>query len=458
MDFSIKNIRAASSMAWSMLAGGDKKHELTSSGEVLSNAADLPAIPGNVIEFAEALAAGLGFSERSSYTTVEREVATYYAPIVRCATILGGFISRLVCNGRLRAETLEGDALETPRAKAALRMLASTAGYGEPTSNLIKDVVLDYCFEGNGILVPQKLAGGDVVGMKRYLRAGAWSEINSDGELVYNISPAYDPKKREQHPAIDVCLMRWARIRGYSEMTMREQYGFAASPLSMLAPALRIGLNGDKYLLEVYRKGLLSKHFFSYKHSNEDGEDEPDEEQLSQIKTDIAAQAKTGLPIVARNMEATMLDNSPQEKSAAQLRNDVTDQVAMYYGIPSILMNTNQNNWGTGVESFMRIFFQTSLMDHVRALLDPLALCLLGGANRFVVDPNELLIADPEKMAQLIDATHGSSTRLPITTIEEWRLRMNMPKKPMGKYPEHPTPRHVPSMGDDRDRDDRPDG
>ena len=402
-----------------------------------------PAARPDVVNLALQLAAGLGFVGKG-VTPITRRTAICYAPIVRCITLVSGLTSRLVTNGKLKVVDLEGMTVRTPRAQAALELLASSAdGGGEPTSNLIKDVMLDYCLDGNGILVPRRVSGR-VTGLTRYIRANGDCKVLDSGDVIFNISPAYNPNERVSLPAQDICLVRWGRTMGWMPGQDMRQYGFAPSPLDLLAPSLRIGLLSDEHELEYLKRGMLSRIHFDY-NPIEGVDSSANVEQLGELRKNIIKQAQTGDPVVTQNVKAERLDPTDKEGDNVEMSRDLASKIASVYGVPMALMNDQATTWGSGMQVMIRSFLAMSLLEHVNALLDPLALILLGKGQRFEVNTQELMRPDVEDVARLLDAIQGSSTRKPIGTLAELRELAGLSREPDGEFVDQPEPRRNPS-------------
>ncbi len=397
----------------------------------------------DVVNLALQLAAGLGFVGKG-VQPITRRTAVCYAPVVRCITLISGLTSRLVTNGKLKVVDLEGMTVRTPRAQAALEMMASSAdGGGEPTSNLIKDVMLDYCLDGNGILVPRKQSGR-VTGLTRYIRANGDCRVQDNGDVVYNISPAHNPNERVSLPAQDICLVRWGRTLGWQPGQDMRQYGFASSPLDLLAPSLRVGLLSDSHELEFLKRGMLSRVHFNYQ-PTEGLDAQAHVEQLGELRKNIIKQAQTGDPVVTQNVKAERLDPAINDEETLRLSQELTAKIASVFGIPLALMNSSETTWGSGMQVMIRSFLAMSFYEHVNALLDPLALILLGKGQRFVVDDKEIMRPDADHLARLVDVLQGSSTRKPVLTKEELREWVGVAREPDGEYEDQPEPRRNPS-------------
>ena len=364
-----------------------------------------------------------------------RDIAVSYATLNRCVTVISGAIAQLIAGGHVYVVDGTGRRRMSRRAERVVEVLRTSADGGEmQASSFIEDAVADYLLDGNALIVASWSSDGRLEKLRRYSPWDADVFYSEAGEAMYRLTPA-DGMHRvsEYHSARDLIHVRWPRMLRYGN-TRNTRVGFAMAPVIAMRPALEIGLQGDRYIRDWFRRGAQSNLHIDYPLL-------PDEkahstEQRKDLREAIRKQLATRAPLVTFGAKSTSIDDTPQDSSALALREYQVQEVGRYYGVPAPLLGVQVTDWGSGIEQLGKLFWRFGLQQHLFRFLAPLALRLLRSGDRFHVDTTELLRGDSESIRSLVMALQGDAQRPPVATRDELRHIAGLTVDPVGEFRE----------------------
>ena len=106
-------------------------------------------------------------------------------------------------------------------------------------------------------------------------------------------------------------------------------------------------------------------------------------------------------------------------------------EVSRIFGIPGPLLIQNLTSWGQGISQLAKLAWRFSLNQHCDRFLAPFSLRLLDSGQRFKVDASDLLRGDADEMARFLLAVKKDAQRSETMTVEEQRLFLGLPIKPV---------------------------
>ena len=377
---------------------------------------------------------------------VSRDVAVSYATLNRCVTLIAGTVAQLVCGGSLRVVDRDGRRRSGRPAGRVLDLLSGSPDGGTtPASSFIEDLVADYCLDGNALLVPSVSGDGS---LQRLRRMSPWDNdvtYAQSGEAVYRLTPVDGPPTTEYHAARDVVHIRWPRLLRYGR-TRSTREGFALAPVVALRPALDIGLQGDTYIREWFRRGAQSKLHVNF--TTPPNTSQLNKAQRKELIDYVKKAVRSREPLVTVDGSTAPIQDTPQDRQAKDLREFQVQEVARVFGVPAPLLNVDITNWGSGIEQLAKLYFRFGARQHLDRVLAALQLRLLAPGDRFWVDTSDLLRGDAEAIGKLLMAMQGDAQRAPIATREELRHLAGLPRDVDGEFEPPATAPPPPARGE----------
>lgn len=359
-----------------------------------------------------------------------RHSAIYYATLSRCVTLISATVAQMITGGGLRVVDSDGRRSTSSRARQVLRLLSTSVDGGvTPAHTWVEDAVIDYGLDGNALLIPRHV-GGELQSIRRML---PW-----DAELIGGPPPVYrvhhDPASPVEHvAAADVIHIRWPMLQQSSGLGLvSPRPGFALAPVVALGRALRIGIEGDRYIEDWFGRGVRSRLHIDY--PPRDPVRPLTDEQREQIRRDIARWSTRREPLVTFGGESHEIRDSPQDQSARALREYQVADVARLFGVPAPLLGVDVTQWGQGIQQLAVLYWRFGGRQHLERFLAPLQVRLLEPGDRFVPDTSDLLRGDAQAMARLLQVLQGDAQRAPIATREELRRLAGLPADPEGDF------------------------
>ena len=367
---------------------------------------------------------------------ISRDVAVSYATLNRCVTLIAGTVAQLVAGGTLRVVDADGRRQTSRQAERVLELLSGSPDGGTtPASSFIEDLVADYCLDGNALVVPSVSGDGT---LRRLRRMSPWDNdvtYARTGEAVYRLTTVDGPLATEYHAARDVVHIRWPRLLR-SGRTRSTREGFALAPVVALRPALDIGLQGDTYIREWFRRGAQSKLHINF--DTPQGEKPPVLDEREKLAQWVLKYSRTRAPLVTFDGKSSYLQDTSQDREAKALREFQLQEVGRVYGVPSPLINVDITNWGSGIEQLAKLFFRFGLRQHLDRVLAPFQVRLLPPGERFWVDTADLLRGDADAIHKMVMALSGDTQRPALASREELRHLAGLPRDVDGDLPVWP--------------------
>ena len=364
----------------------------------------------------------------------QRNRVVQYATLARCATLITSICAQLVCSNGLTVRDRDDRRVDNRRTRNVLDVLCwSPDGRETPAHTFIEDVMMDYCLDGNSLVVPSSVATGSTFRLTRYRSYDAHIVYGPNREMLYQMLRAdNDHEGSEYHAARDVMHVRWPRLLRYG-LTTNSREQFALAPVVALSNALGIGIKGDLYIDDWFSEG--SKPGLHVNVTTQEGKASLTAEQRALIAEEVKKAVKSKEALVTFDAESRVIDTSPQDRAAKELRDFQVQEVARYFGVPLPLLSVNLDQWSRSTtEQIMKVFWRTGLRPHLGRLLSAFELRLLMPGERFHADEVDLIRGDAEGLTRLVMAMQGDTQRAPVATRQELRHMAGLPRDPEGEF------------------------
>lgn len=353
-----------------------------------------------------------------------RGLVAHYAALHRCVTLICGTLAQIVTTpGSLHVVGRDGRRDTGRAAGRAIELLAESPDGESPALHLVEDVASDYALDGNGFLaVRHGRPGGPI---RRLERMRAWdrsASVARDGTVVLRLTT--EAGASEHLAARDVAHVRWPRVLGGARSGAGADV-WATAPVTALRPALDIGTQGDRYVREWFTSGSRARLHIDF--PARPGR-ELNDKQRGELASWIARASRSRYPLVTfGGASSAALQDGPQDRSAAALREYQVREVGRVYGVPAPLLGEQVTEWGRGIEQLARLWWRFAARHHAARLLDPLSRLLLPSGLRLAVEPQEIISGDSDAIRQLVMALQGDAQRPPLATREELRRLAGLP-------------------------------
>ena len=182
-----------------------------------------------------------------------RNEAVTFAIYFRVVTLISSLMAQLITGGTLRIVDRDGNIDKSGRSNRILDLLQYSPDGRTPAYQFIEDMALDYLIDGNALRSIQRVMGR-VNALQRLDSYSALIDYASDGSAVYKAYDAYDFQrgKYNMHSELDVIHARWGLLTRFNHSGGNRAL-FSTPPVVLMRPALSIGLESDRYILDWYK-------------------------------------------------------------------------------------------------------------------------------------------------------------------------------------------------------------
>ena len=357
-----------------------------------------------------------------------RKTAIEYSTLSRCVTLIAGLGATMFVNAT-RVVDENGRRQTDQKSMRVLELMRESVDGVRPAWQFWEDVITDYCLEGNALVRVNKRLDGLPTSYQRLRPAGAeCTQMVRSKRFVYRASEADTVKTTVlKLDESEVIHGRWGQMLANSN---NERFLFAASPITLLRPAIEAGIQADKYILRWYRLANRGGHTHINYTSQRGGaglQTQMNKTKRKEIAQEIKSQLITGDPLVSYDGAAEQLTEGPGEGSSQDVREFQTREVARHYGVPSPIVGADVTRWGGSLEPLARLMYRFGFRQHLERMMAPFGFRSLRKGHRFEFDANELLRGDSEGQLNIVRAIVGDAQRRPIGTLEEARLAIGLP-------------------------------
>ena len=320
------------------------------------------------IASSDAVQAYLAGQDRSNFRISARK-AEAVSVIHRCVSLISGTVQKLVTPDNLRVENRKGSIIETRAALRSMALLSESPDGENPASEMLARVFTDMLVFGDGLIAIDRSFDGTPVKLVPLCRQNART-LYRRGILYYEATPLFGPSAASPVRYPRSSIIR-AAIPNFDHIGPQD--GLSWAPIEQLSSALQIYLEGDDYISDFFRTGILSNVQLNIERA-----EQPTPEQAEQIRQ---AAFKKG-PIVTYQTKAVPLNLTQNIKDITALRTAEVLNIARYYGVPSSYINEEENLIGSGIEALRRAFWSDGVAPNLQPFLsDSSSPNSLRGAN-----------------------------------------------------------------------------
>ena len=367
-----------------------------------------------------------------------RNASIGFPTFFRAITLLSSMIAQVVTSGSLRIMDAEGKVVKNATTKRVINLFGYSLDNEVSSYSWIEDWAADFLIDGNSLAEIIRGPRGSLAGLRRLSAFDADLMRATNGSRVYRSRYADQERvaNKTYFAAQNIVHVRWPRLlRATGGRQARE--GFASAPVTLMRPAIQIGLAGDAHIRDWYNSDGAKRSNIGIS-----VRERLTPEHVEQFQKLFAQTASTGAPLLmGGGASFSNLNQSASNKDQALLRDFQVSELGRVYGIPGPILNQQVSQWGSGIEQLAKFFWRFGLRQHVDRLLSALAFRVLPMGQRFGVDDADLLRGDADSVSKLLTVTKGDAQSEETATREERRRWAGLPLEPeYGVLKELPEP------------------
>ena len=364
---------------------------------------------------------------------VPTEIALEYVPFARIINLLSTKIADLITRD-LHVVNRNGEVVETEHALQALRLLCESPDKRQSGHEFVKAIAADYLIDGNALVHVRKgmeagLAkpSSPILRLRRLNILSASVRSSSPAmpmESLYYSAVAFGCTETEEIRAEEIAHARFFEPSSYARQSEGYiPFLFSKAPRACLTPALKIGLESDKWIANFYDEASKAGIVICFP-AESDGDTQ--RRTIRQFREDTP---KSRRPIVLfGGAQIAELNPSPANADARALRMDQVLEIARFYGLspPSVAVNVTQ--WGSGIENLTRLDYRRCLEIHLANILAPLSHRMLPAGQYFEVSALQETRGDTKALTELANSAKPSQNGPAVFSRQEVRDQAGMRK------------------------------
>lgn len=359
---------------------------------------------------------GPGHYAHEAATSVTVETALQLSAVWSCVKLITESIGSLPINVYKVAD----NGTRTPFPDHPLaKLFRGKVNRWQTRQEYIESIVYQFVMQGNDYSVIQRQGGkkdGDIVSLVPLMTPQMAVDLQDSGDILY----------------------RYTEDRGlrvYSDQTIWHNKLFGngivgLSPIGYARNSIAVGQAAELSVTKIYKNGgkpsgllMIDKTLTADQRT-----------KIKQNFADLAEGNEERLFVLEADMKYEQVSLSPQDIELLQSRRFQIEDICRFFGVPSILVNDNQQTtaWGTGIGQIIQGFYKFGLRPYAGRYAASMKANMLSPAQRDTVDIEfdfeDLLQADmSERIKSGKEATTGG-----LLTANEWRAQEGLPPKPGG--------------------------
>ena len=369
---------------------------------------------------------------------LRREKAMGYVPFARSINLIASQCAEVIAN-TARVVDMTGDVITTEQSKRALAFLQHSPDGVHNAQAWLKDLFFDLLIEGNAVVyaVPVPMSDGATKMRSRLVRLNAlsasarisdhsmgWPSLVYQG-TPYGIAVTYDVYSHRDIIHVKYEAPNLQRTTSSDEALTFDnsdlKFNFSPAPVTHLSKAIKIGIEADNWVGDFFDNAAKNNMVVSF----------PQDMSLKDQKAFLKYWRKTETnhryPILGfGGAQVSVLNQTPQEAEAKELREYQVQEVARYYGIPAPLIGSHVTQWGSGIEQLARLFYRYGLRFPLGQFLDAFSFRLLPKGQRFEVDSLSEVKGDMSAMTALLSAARPGPNGPATISRREMRAMLGL--------------------------------
>lgn len=313
---------------------------------------------------------GPGSYAHESATPVTVESALQLSAVWACVKLITETIGALPIN----VYKLSDGGVRTPFPDHPLsKLFRGKVNRWQTKQEYIESIVYQFVMQGNDYSVIQRQGvkkDGDIIGLVPLMTPQMSVELQDSGEIQF----------------------RYTEDRGlrvYSDKTIWHNKLFGngivgLSPIGYARNSIGVGQAAEMAVTKIYKNGGKPSGLLMIDKTLK-------KEQRDQIKKNFAELAEGNeerLFVLEADMKYEQVSLSPQDIELLQSRRFQIEDICRFFGVPSILVNDNQQTtaWGTGIGQIIEGFYKFGLRPYATRYASSMKANLLTPAQRDTVD------------------------------------------------------------------------
>lgn len=354
---------------------------------------------------------GPGHYAHEAATNVTVETALQLSAVWSCVKLITESIGSLPIN----VYKVSDNGTKTPFPDHPLsKLFRGKVNRWQTRQEYIESIVYQFVMQGNDYSVVQRQGGkkdGDIIGLVPLMTPQMAVDLQDSGDILY----------------------RYTEDRGlrvYSDQSIWHNKLFGngivgLSPIGYARNSIAVGQAAELSVTKIYKNGgkpsgllMIDKTLTADQRA-----------KIKQNFADLAEGNEDRLFVLEADMKYEQVSLSPQDIELLQSRKFQIEDICRFFGVPSILVNDNQQTtaWGTGIGQIVQGFYKFGLRPYASRYAASMKANLLSPAQRDTVDIcfdfDDLLQADfADRIKSGKEGTTGG-----LITPNEWRAGEGLP-------------------------------
>ena len=357
--------------------------------------------------------------------------------LVRCLTLISGVSAQLVTGGGLSVVDRATRSAAAPP-EGVMELLSVSPDGETPASVFVEQTMHDLLTTSNMLvriergvngvprkLIRQSMVDADVVVTRngKVYRTRDW-----DGRSSVRDNSGYDMI----HSMVG--SLRPATSHGGGVYSGSWEY-LATPLLTLLRPALEVGVLGEQFVRDFFKGGANSAPFVVlYEASLE-------KEKRAELQAYLASR-KGRDPLIMGGTGAAPptvvpMHPAPQRRDTLDLRQHQDREVARVYGLPGPLVGVDTSTWGAGIAALGKLGYRFGIKQWIDRWLAGMERALLPDGLAFRIDPTDVTRDDLSETSAAVATLIGGSQNPAVISREEARHLLGLSREVDGELVEY---------------------
>lgn len=338
---------------------------------------------------------------------VNTDIALQLSAVWACAKL----ISETVASMPINFYRVDSAGIRTPdRTHALAKLFSGKTNRWQTKQEYFETITLQKVVQGNSYSLKQFGTSGQLVGLLPLMAEQMEVRLKEDGSKVYRYTEN-------------------AKTIEYSEDKIWHNMLFGngiigLSPLSYARNSIGVGVAAEKSVGKIYKNGGKPSGVLTFDKVLTEAQRKSVRENLS----DLAAGDADRLFVLEHGMKFEQVALSPQDIELLSSRRFQIEDIARFFGVPSVLVNdmSAATAWGTGIEKIVQGWYKLGLRPYLERYEASIKANLFTAEERQVYDIEfdfkSLLRPDfYDRVKAGKDGVQGG-----LITPNEWRLEEGM--------------------------------
>lgn len=313
---------------------------------------------------------GPGHYAHEAATNVTVETALQLSAVWSCVKLITESIGSLP----IIIEKISDDGTRTPYPDHPLaKLFRGKVNRWQTRQEYIESIVYQFAMQGNDYSVIQRQGGkpdGEIIALVPLMTPQMAVDLQDSGDVLYR----YQEDRG---------------LRVYSEKTIWHNKLFGngivgLSPIGYARNSIAVGQAAELSVTRIYKNGGKPSGLLMI-----DKTLTPDQrKKVKENFADLAEGNSERLFVLEADMKYEQVSLSPQDIELLQSRRFQIEDICRFFGVPSILVNDNQQTtaWGTGISQIIQGFYKFGLRPYATRYATSMKARLLTPAERDTVD------------------------------------------------------------------------